>query len=147
MKDAVCTFGTPPSPAKRGRVGEGVATARRLRRTMTDAEARLWSRLRRNALSHHFRRQHPEPPYTLDFACLQLKLAVEADGGQHGPEADARRTAFLASRGWHLLRFWNNDILANTDGVIATILQACLTLTDTPSPTLPRDAGEGAIEP
>ena len=99
--------------------------ARRLRRNQTDAEARLWSRLRRNALGVSFRRQHPLDPYIVDFVCLEARLIIEADGGQHNEERaehDARRTAWLREHGYDVLRFWNNDILSNTDGVIEVIL-------------------------
>ncbi|MBI5120438.1 MAG: endonuclease domain-containing protein [Rhodospirillales bacterium] len=100
--------------------------ARGLRQSMTDAERRLWSLLRgRNLGGFKFRRQHPCGPYVLDFACVERTLAVEADGGQHAQnEADGRRTKWLESQGWQVVRFWNNDILANTEGVAAVILQA-----------------------
>ncbi|CAA6603649.1 conserved hypothetical protein [Rhodospirillaceae bacterium LM-1] len=99
--------------------------ARSLRQAMTDAERRLWSILRgRNLGGFKFRRQHPCGSYVLDFACIERMLAVEADGGQHADsEADLRRTKWLESQGWRVMRFWNNDILANTDGVAAVILQ------------------------
>jgi very-short-patch-repair endonuclease len=115
--------------------------ARTARRFPTAAERRLWSRLRRDALGWHFRRQHPVPPFVLDFACPSLKLAVEADGGQHSePGKHDSRDGFLPRQGWLVLRFWNNEILANTDGVIAIIQAACeqRALSSTPSPTLPR---------
>ncbi len=93
---------------------------------MTDAERRLWSVLRGRRLNDwKFRRQHPLGPYILDFACLERFLAVEADGGQHSnADADRIRTASLESRGWRLLRFWNNDILANTEGVVGVMLRS-----------------------
>ncbi len=81
-----------PSPASagEGRGGGGLVTAaRQLRQLSTDAERRLWSRLRNHQLGWHFRRQHPVPPYVLDFACADLRIAVEADGGQYAEsEAD-----------------------------------------------------------
>ncbi|HUD52081.1 endonuclease domain-containing protein [Parvibaculum sp.] len=101
--------------------------ARRLRRDQTDAEQRLWSRLRRNALGENFRRQHPIGHYIVDFVCLGHRLIVEADGGQHSQDRalhDIARTKWLESRGYKVLRFWNNDILANTDGVIELIVAA-----------------------
>lgn len=97
--------------------------ARALRVEGTDAEKVLWRLLRGRRLDGwKFRRQHPVPPYILDFACLELKIAVEADGGQHnGSLHDEQRAEFLAHLGWRVLRFWNNDILANPEGVAETI--------------------------
>lgn len=92
---------------------------------MTEAEKRLWGRLRRNTLGCHFRRQHPIGPYIVDFVCLERKLVIEVDGGQHneprGLAHDNRRTGFLNGDGYAVLRFWNNDVLAKTDDVIETI--------------------------
>jgi len=103
--------------------------ARQLRRSMTDAERRLWSVLRSRRLSgYKFRRQHPIGPFIADFACIGHKLIVEADGGQHADSAaDRRRTARLARQGWRVVRFWNNAILANPAGVADTIVQALAT--------------------
>jgi very-short-patch-repair endonuclease len=99
--------------------------ARRLRQNATDAERRLWFALRdRRLAGYKFRRQHPLPGAVLDIACIAHRLAIEADGGQHEPSADAARTQRIESPGWQLLRFWNNDILSNTEGVILTILAA-----------------------
>lgn len=100
--------------------------ARSLRRNLTDAERRLWSALRgRRLQGYKFRRQHPEGPFVLDFACIEHRLAIEVDGGQHADsEADHRRTPWLESQGWRVLRFWNNEILSNTEGGVATILRA-----------------------
>jgi very-short-patch-repair endonuclease len=90
------------------------ALARRLRLTPTDAEIRLWSRLRRKQLEgFRFRRQHPLGPYVVDFFCAARKLIVEVDGGQHA-EDSAVRANWLEARGYRLIRFWNNDVLANT---------------------------------
>jgi very-short-patch-repair endonuclease len=99
--------------------------ARELRRDATDAERRLWSALRdRRLRGYRFRRQHPIGDFIVDFACTQHRLIVEADGGQHADnEADRRRTAWLESEGWRVLRFWNNAALANTEGVILAILR------------------------
>ena len=107
-----------------GRMSSRVA--RRLRSNMTDAERRLWSALRSRRLQDFkFRRQHPLGPFVLDFACIEHRLAIEADGGQHADNAaDARRTAWLEQQGWRVLRFWNNDVLTNVDGVQEAILRA-----------------------
>lgn len=102
------------------------AKARQLRVAMTDAERRLWSLLRDRRLDgHKFKRQYPLGPFILDFACIEHHLVVEADGGQHVDNVDdERRTAWLERQGWRVLRFWNNDILANPRGVAEAILQA-----------------------
>ncbi len=93
---------------------------------MTDAERRLWWTLRSRQLQDHkFRRQHPVGNYILDFACVEHRLVVEADGGQHADNSyDERRTIWLESKGWRVLRFWNNDILTNRDGVAQAIFLA-----------------------
>ena len=99
--------------------------ARELRIDTTDAERRLWSALRGRRLEgYKFCRQHPLGPFISDFACLEHRLVVEADGGQHADsDDDRRRTAWLERRGWRVVRFWNNDILANPAGVEDVVLQ------------------------
>ena len=110
------------------RPGQKRNRARRLRRSMTDAEHRLWFHLRNRALMGcKFRRQHPIGPYIADFACIEHRLIVEADGGQHADSgADRDRTRFLASCGYRVLRFWNNDVLARTDAVLEQIHAAVI---------------------
>jgi very-short-patch-repair endonuclease len=100
--------------------------ARRLRQSSTEAERRLWSALRDRRLSRYkFRRQHPIGNFIVDFVCTEYRLAIEVDGGQHADDTvDARRTDRLQSQGWRVIRFWNNDVLANTAGVVDTILRA-----------------------
>jgi very-short-patch-repair endonuclease len=100
-------------------------TARRLRQLMTDAERRLWFAMRdRRLAGYKFRRQHPIENYIVDFACTKHHLVVEADGGQHAENArDELRTEKIEALGWRVIRFWNNDILSNTEGVILTILR------------------------
>ena len=108
-----------------------VARARQLRRTMTNAERKLWWHLKRlpnpNA---HFRRQATIGQYYADFACHHHRLVIEVDGGGHAVDqqivADARRTAFLNARGYRVLRFWNNEIFNQIDGVMSTIYQALI---------------------
>ncbi len=97
---------------------------RKLRRNAPDAEQSLWMRLRRHQIHGvKFRRQEPIAHYVVDFCCLTLKLVIEVDGGQHGEqmEADARRTEFLERLGYRVLRFWNHEVLADTDVVVEQI--------------------------
>ena len=99
--------------------------ARRLRKDSTDAERLLWSRLRgRQVNGHKFRRQHPIGTYVVDFACVEADLLIELDGGQHGEIVDAERIAWLQGEGFKVLRFWNNEVLDNADGVLTAIEQA-----------------------
>ena len=97
--------------------------ARKLRRDAIDVERRLWHALRASALPWKLRRQHPIGRRTVDFACPHCKLAIELDGGQHDAEAraDARRTAEIAAHGYRVIRFWNNEVIDNLDGILATI--------------------------
>ena len=119
-----------------------INAARRLRRQQTDAERALWFRLRDRRLEGwKFRRQAPVDRFVVDFICADAKVIVELDGGQHAVriEKDVQRTAVLESMGYLVLRFWNNDVLANTDGVVETILhtltqQAPFPLTPSLSP-------------
>lgn len=108
--------------------------ARNLRQLATDAEHRLWQRLRnRQVCGAKFRRQHPVPPYIVDFVCLEKKLVIETDGGQHIEQQtyDEKRTTFLEARGFQVLRFWNNEILTQTEDVLDVIFRA---LNETPHP-------------
>lgn len=116
--------------------------ARALRAEMTDTENALWRRLRRRQLmGSRFRRQVPIGPYIADFVCLEKRLVVEVDGGQHNAGEDANRDAYLGAHGFCMLRFWNNDVLGNVEGVCEVILRH---LCDTyPHPVLPPQAGEG----
>ena len=113
-----------------------VARARRLRRDATDAESVLWYALRDKLPAARFRRQVPFGPYFADFASHGARLIVEVDGGQHGPERDAARTDFLRGEGYRVIRFWNNDVLQNLDGVLQMIATAL------PSPLV----GEGGAQ-
>ncbi len=127
------------------------ANARRLRKVMTPQEVKLWVHLRTWRAQHgyHFRRQVPRLGYILDFACLARRLAVEVDGGQHGGARDAERDRRLAEAGFRVLRFWNNDVDGNMDGVLQAILAALkatppTTLRGPPSPAFGR-GGIGAL--
>jgi very-short-patch-repair endonuclease len=100
--------------------------ARELRSNHTDAETVFWSAVRsRRLMGLKFRRQHPVPPYFLDFYCHEHRLCVEIDGGQHQEESalrrDAERTEFLESSGIRILRFSNPDVLQNLEGVLVEI--------------------------
>jgi very-short-patch-repair endonuclease len=102
--------------------------ARGLRRNQTESEARLWEALRGGRLEGwKWRRQVPVGPFIADFLCLEAALAVELDGGVHGQQADrdARRDAWLRTRGVRVLRFWNREVDADLDRVIWIILSAC----------------------
>jgi adenine-specific DNA-methyltransferase len=90
---------------------------------MTEAETLLWQHLRaRQVAGCKIRRQVELGPYIADFACIEKKLIIEADGGQHGEEWDAERTASLESMGYRVLRFWNHEILTETEAVLERIL-------------------------
>ncbi len=98
--------------------------AKRLRRDMTDAERVLWREVRAHRFAgFKFKRQEPLGLYVVDFVCYAAKLIVELDGGQHADqrEADAERTRWLESRGFRVIRFWNNEVLANTGGILQEI--------------------------
>ena len=100
--------------------------ARQLRRDQTDAEQRLWARLRdRQLYGAKFRRQHPIGPFVADFCCAQRKLVVELDGGQHAEEAasDEKRSRFSEVQGYRVLRFWNHDV-QNTKALVERIAEA-----------------------
>jgi very-short-patch-repair endonuclease len=101
-------------------------TARRLRRDATDAEQRLWYALRARCHPWKFRRQHPIGHRVVDFACPARKLAIEIDGGQHAANhaADAARSVELAGHGYRVIRFWNNEVMGNIDGVLQVVLRA-----------------------
>ena len=100
-----------------------ISRARQLRKNATEAEKRMWRVLRENFRGAKFRRQVPIGPYYANFFSFPAKLVIEVDGGQHGEaqDYDARRTAFLESQGLRVIRFWNNDVLGNTEGVMTQI--------------------------
>jgi very-short-patch-repair endonuclease len=108
------------------RDGQKRLAARVLRRDATDVERLMWLLLRDRRLQNiKFRRQVPIGPFVADFASIAHRLVVELDGGQHADSAyDTRRDAFLAAEGWRVLRFWNNDVMQNRDGVLLVIVEA-----------------------
>src|SRR6516164_5954505 len=108
-----------PSPGARDR-------APTLRRAMTEAERRLWQMLRsRQTQGCRFRRQVPIGRFIADFVCHEARLIVEIDGGQHDPssESEASRTRFLEAEGYRVLRFWNNEVLENAEGVRSAVAE------------------------
>src|SRR5689334_23423375 len=119
-----------PSSLSRLRERAGVR-ARELRRDATDAEAHLWFRLRnRQLLDLKFRRQRPVGNYIADFACLEIGLVIELDGGQHAEQLayDVQREEDMKALGLHTLRFWNNEVLTQTEAVMEKIRQVAETL-------------------
>lgn len=119
--------------------------AKSLRSHMTDAESLLWRHLRAHRLQgQKFKRQQPIGQYVVDFVHFGARLIVEADGGQHNASVrDATRDAWLMSQGFKVMRFWNNDILQNTEAVLATILNAVAVA---PSPPAPLPRGERGVK-
>ena len=101
-----------------------VDRAREHRKIATDAEKRLWRALREKLPQAKFRRQSIVGRYYPDFLSFRHKLIVEVDGGQHSEELDAARTRYLEARGYRVIRFWNHEVLGNTDGVVDAIARA-----------------------
>ncbi|MEO5831603.1 MAG: DUF559 domain-containing protein [Rhodanobacter sp.] len=117
--------------------------ARRLRHDGTDAERRLWHRLRQRQLGgHKFRRQYPLCGYIVDFVCVPALLVIELDGGQHldAIDYDQRRTEILERAGYCVLRFWNDDVLLRTEDVLLEIFRV-LEARANPTPALPCKQG------
>ena len=101
--------------------------AKKLRKNMTDAERLLWRYLRDRQLDgYKFRRQRPIGPYIADFVCLEKKLVVEVDGGQHAGqvELDTKRSGYFKEKGYRVLCFWNNEVLQETESVLTVILSS-----------------------
>jgi very-short-patch-repair endonuclease len=143
---------TSPSPLAGEGLGRGPAAspsreelrkrAKSMRTAPTDAEQRLWQLLRAHRLAgYKFKRQQTIDHYIVDFVCLRYRLIVEADGGQHSKTVDARRDAYLKAQAFRVLRFWNNDILDNEEGVLESILDALRNPSPPPSPA----RGEGVL--
>ena len=98
--------------------------AKLLRKNSTDAERLLWGKLRNNQLGVKFRRQEPIGKYIVDFVCFEKKIIIEVDGGQHNENVrDKNRDDWLYKNGFRILRFWNSDVLKDTEGVLAQILK------------------------
>ena len=139
------SFNYPLSPSYGGE-GEGEGKmpakisslrtfAKHLRKNQTDTERKLWGHLRSRQLNGlKFRRQHPVGPYIVDFCCMEKKIVVELDGGQHLTQelADKRRTENINNLGYRVLRFWDHEVFMNTEAVLEQILEAV----DDPHPNL-----------
>jgi very-short-patch-repair endonuclease len=110
----------------RGPVRKTTSKTRKLRRSATDAEMKLWFAVRdRRLAGFKFVRQKSIGPYVVDFLCRDRNLIIEVDGGQHAEsESDQVHDAYLASEGYRVLRFWNSDVLGNIDGILQNILAA-----------------------
>ena len=109
--------------------------ARLLRRRGTDAERSLWYHLRgRRFEGAKFVRQEQIGPYIADFACRALRVAIELDGGQHGPDIDAPRTEVIETFGYRIIRFWNNDVLQNTEAVLEALRRELTIARNNPLP-------------
>ncbi len=142
-----------PSPLAGEGLGRGgrpvaLARAKRIRSEPTDAERALWHLLRaKRFVGYKFKRQVPIDRYIVDFVCFADRLIIEADGSQHAEsDYDSERHAYLAGQGFRVLRFWNNDILANTEGVSEAIWAALQDDKSTPSPQPLSRKGRGAFE-
>ena len=123
----------------------GRETARNLRKNPTDTERFVWQHIRYRQLDgNRFRRQHPLGPYVVDFVCLEKRLILELDGGQHAEQVkdDLTRTCWLERQGFRVIRFWNNEALENWDGVEQVILEQLQGVrSNTPHPNPPPQGG------
>ena len=127
---------------KKHPVDVGHARARTLRQNMTEAERQVWQILRSHQMKgYKFRRQVPIGRYIADFVCHEARLIVEIDGGQHDRPSprEVERSGFLQNEGYRILRFWNNEVLANLDGVHGMIADELGRIT--PAQTLPHQGG------
>jgi very-short-patch-repair endonuclease len=126
-------------------IDKRVPRARGLRRDATYAEKKLWQYLRRISPGRsHFRRQATIGPYFADFACHQTRILIEVDGGQHADSTtDAKRTSYLEANGYRVLRFWNNEVLGNIEGVLEVISEAVAGEGPHPRPLPTASGGRG----
>ncbi len=131
-----------PADMKKHPSGGTHPRARALRRTMTDAERRVWLFLRARQIDgFRFRRQVPIGRYIADFACHEARLIIEIDGGQHdaGSPREVERSRFLEGQGYRVLRFWYNEVLANPEGVVTTIAGVLAAPPPRPPPSCGRE--------
>ena len=119
--------------------------AKNMRQTQTDAETKIWYHLRAKRMCGvKFKRQVPMGAYIVDFVAKEEHLIIEIDGGQHNEQVDSTRTTWLENQGFKVLRFWNNEVLTNIEGVLETI-RLSLVPAQIPSPPAPLPlAGEGS---
>ena len=118
-----------------------IKKAKDLRKNLTDAERKLWSHLSgKQCEGVKFRRQQPIGRFIVDFVSFEKKVIIEVDGGQHSEEIDKERDQWLSDQGFKVLRFWNNEVLQNAEGVFEVITDACFS----PSPS-PSHQGRGKI--
>jgi very-short-patch-repair endonuclease len=126
-----------------------VQRARALRKRLTDAERRLWHHLRNRELGGcKFRRQYPVGPFIVDFICVEKNLVIEVDGGQHAEneEQDLQRSAYLNKMGYRVCRFWNNQVLQETEAVLEAIFAILAdSKQNSPSPQPSPPSGERGI--
>jgi very-short-patch-repair endonuclease len=114
--------------------------AKTLRKNLTDAERWLWQRLRNRGLSgHKFRRQHPIGPFVVDFVCIEKRVVIELDGSQHAEclESDSKRSEYLRTKGYSVLRFWDNEVLREGESVLNAILSFLEENSPSPLPSPP----------
>src|SRR3990172_5649640 len=131
-----------------GMAGMDKINARKLRKNMTEDERTLWKHLRLRQLGgYKFRRQQPIGKYIVDFVCLEKRLIIEIDGGQHSKQVayDLERSSWLEAQGFRMLRFWNNQVLQETEAVREVIAEAlgCYSHTPPPFPSPSRGEGRG----
>jgi very-short-patch-repair endonuclease len=135
----------------RGGLLEGTTRerAREMRANQTNPEKVLWSKLRRKNIMARFRRQHPLYGFIVDFCCVEHRLVIELDGDSHAEtvEYDARRTEKLKKRGYRVLRFFNDEVQNNLDGVVEVIWQAVQTPLPLPSPVSNKGGGDEKLSP
>ncbi|WP_336970338.1 endonuclease domain-containing protein [Sphingobium aromaticiconvertens] len=116
---------------------KGYARARELRYNATAAERALWQAISARKISGtRFNRQVPIGPFICDFVARSIRLVIEVDGGQQNETVDAARTSYLESQGYRVIRFWNNDVLGNLNGVVAEIARV---IADMPPPNPSRE--------
>src|SRR3954452_17523792 len=120
--------------AMRGKI-LNTLVSRKLRANQTDAETKLWNRVRNRQINgDKFVRQEPIGPYICDFVCREKLLVIEVDGGQHSESArDEVRDRYLRTEGYRVMRFWNNDVLSNIEGVLTVIDEALRNMASEPS--------------